>query len=405
MLKDNAYYFFSIYSIVVFLFPTINIGIPLRFEDLIIIIYLIINFKSVFRNTSKIKYPIILQVLFVLFLYIGLCISILEGYNVGLSDFNTIFMNIKSIIIFVIAYNISNNKDINKIMKHLSIGIFISSIIAIIQYYNLFGVGKMLYLMYGKEERIEYGVTRAIGSIGNPNNASFYFLNLFIICMVFFKGKSKILALIPMIASIVTFSRTGVVSITLLLILFFVLSKIKIYKKILIIILLLIASTNLPSNLIDNTRFEVIAEDDKVIDTSMGGRSTLIWENKLQNFYDKPLLGIGTQKNNSSDTAFEITVFDNSYLYILITSGLIGFLLYLLFYINIFKNILSKNRDSNIKLYTILFLCITLVFFITTDLVKNIFYISFNMFVLGVIKSSLDNKNEKSRTISNNTDS
>lgn len=386
-----------------FTIPTFNIGVPIRMEDTLIFFYLIINLRNILNSRVFKTIQVKSLVIFSFISFLSLFKSILEGYSSSFSDFNTIFMNIKAIMIFVIGFNLLNKEnDYSKIFNYLSIGLFISSIFSIIQYFDIGGIGKLLYLVYGKEERIEYGIIRSIGSVGNPNYASYFSITLFLIIIFFYKSRYKLLSLIPLLAAILSFSRTGIISVIVILFILFIFYKTKFSTKLIIISIAAVSLFNFSSLLTEKTRLGTILDQGKAMDTSLGGRSNLIWESKLQSFYDKPFLGIGTLKNNNSDTVFDITVFDNSYLYLLITSGIIGFICYSIFYTDIIFNILRKFKKNKIYLFILLYLLNTFIFFITTDLIKNIFYLSFNMLVFGIIKKIFINDARK-RNISHNS--
>src|SRR5690606_1398035 len=107
------------------------------------------------------------------------------------------------------------------IIYSLLSGIIISCLLTVVQYFDLMGLGVKTYLIYGNEDRIEYGISRAIGTLGNPNYASYFHIIGFILALnIHIKsGSDKILKIIFLVITflgvILTFSRTGFLSLFL----------------------------------------------------------------------------------------------------------------------------------------------------------------------------------------------
>src|SRR5690606_37650123 len=125
---------------------------------------------------GKAKKFINILVLIVLAYFITFSFQIFSGYVPVLQDMNTIFSLVRNIIIFYAGLTLGSTilANSNLIFLTLSIGFFISSIISIVQFYNIGGLGTVSYLLFGNERGVTYGINRVVGTMGNPNYAAFF---------------------------------------------------------------------------------------------------------------------------------------------------------------------------------------------------------------------------------------
>src|SRR5690606_25935529 len=257
----------------------------------------------------------------------------------------------------------------------------------IVQFYNIGGLGTVSYLLFGNERGVTYGINRVVGTMGNPNYAAFFQI-CGIIGIMALKKTSKLLKsiIVPILFSIsllsvyLTFSRTGIISLVIVFLAFLILKK----KHILIFISSLILFFSIPflGSIVEGTRYSERASDL----LTLNSRVDSIWDKKIEAFYDNPIWGISSSDGANSNTVFDIAIFDNSYLYLLVVSGLVGLILNLTFN---FKVILFFNnlKAKTLYLYIALLHVNIFIFYITTDLVKGVMFTSFYFFITGLLIS------------------
>tara|TARA_R110002051_G_scaffold303610_1_gene372561 strand:+ start:13083 stop:14315 length:1233 start_codon:yes stop_codon:yes gene_type:complete len=384
----------------IFLIPTFNIGgVPVRLEDIFFIGILIFikNKSNLNSNLYSLLFLIIISNI------ASIYIQILRGYSPVLGDLNTIFSLFRNLLIVHAGFLIGQNLKIKSqnLIKLLSLGFFISVIASLIQYYDIAGYGQELFLIYGKEKELEYGLSRAIGTAGNPNYAAFFQLNALIALLILWRKVSLnyiifILFLLAIITSIfITFSRTGLICIALIFLVNLLIEK----RYIMLFLFAFVAFASFPffSNLSENTRFEsLIGSENGNSNTdilTLNGRVDGIWKQKVDMLLNNPLLGTSSAKGLRSTTDFNNITFDNSYLYILVTGGIIGFLLYVLYYYYILKIFRQKHRYKNdiIAKYIILLHLNIFVFYFTTDLIIVVEFTTFYFFIVGIFLNETKN--------------
>lgn len=392
--------------------PTYNIaGIPIRVEDLVLISILVFQKSGGVKKEDK-RFITILYLLPIISL-LSIFIQILKGYVPVLGDLNSIFSLIRNIIIFYAGFILGPRIKVKpeKLLLGLSIGFLICALASIIQYYNLGGVGNQLFLVYAEEEGLKFGLSRAVGTTGNPNYAAFFQINAFIIFLLikpknnFLKVLNLLLLTLLVISVYVTFSRTGLICIILLL-----LSWLVIHKKYIILLLIgffTLASLPFIAEASENTRFQTLFTPDKYDANgnvfTLNGRIDGIWGQKLQYFFDNPILGISSAKGLRSNTNFEIVTFDNSFIYMMVTGGLLGFLLHMIFHYRLVTRFWKTGRliDSYFFNFLLLIHLNIAVFYFTTDLIKMVQFTTFYFFMTGILLTY----KRQNETTNNNTNS
>lgn len=383
--------------LLIFLCPTLKVGgIPVRAEDLMFIglisaypILLIKSFNDLIYGTL-----IKTLILFLISNIISLIIITLQGYSPELQDINSIFLIFRNIIILCAGMILGQKFDVPfyKLIILFSVGPLISSVVSIIQYFNLFGIAELLFLAFSSEERMLYGITRAVGILGNPNYAAFFQLSGFIslLCIPITKTKRikykfiyYAILLSCVLSILITFSRTGLITLVLIIFIYLIIQRK--FKPLIILILLISFAVLNVNKLITDTRYSKIMENNGVLDETFGGRSTYIWGGKLAQFTESPFFGIGPAKDSKENTVFSTTIYDNSYIYLLVTCGLIGFLIMMVFFLAQIKYFyLIRRLHRQLFVYIILLNIAIGIFFITTDLIKHVVFTSFFYFVIGI---------------------
>jgi O-antigen ligase len=404
----------AIIILLIYTVPTFNVGgIPIRIED-IIFVSLIIFFPKI--SIKYTKHLFLLLFLSVIVSFLSITIQVFKGYIPILGDLNTIFSLLRNFVIFYSALKLGSNNDIdfNKLLICLSLGFFACAIVSILQFYDIGGLGTFFYLLYGKESGIEYGINRTVGVAGNPNYAAFYQLNGLICILCLKKTRNKYFLLIFLLLSIIsilsvylTFSRTGLIS--LLLIFITLLLYHRKYIWLISIGALVIIMLPFLDFLLINTRYEGLINSSTQNQggsiLTLNGRLDGIWSQKMNFFYENPLFGISSAKGSISSTNFDTIIYDNSFLYLLVTGGIIGLIVNLLFNIKTIR-LFQKTTDNNLKnfyKYIIILHVNIFIFYLTTDLFKAVQFTSFYFFATGILISQYKLKEKKNEPSYNNT--
>ena len=388
--------------LIIFLLPTFNVaGIPIRFED-ILFIGIILGFPAL--KTEKAKPMITILVLIVIAYCITFSIQIFSGYSPIIQDMNTVFSMIRNIVIFYAAlkFGQSIKCDINSLLLILSCGFFVSSLVSIIQFHNIGGLGIKTYLLFGKESGIRYGINRTVGTVGNPNYAAFFQI-CGLIGILSLERMSKFyrtlvlptLVIITVWSVYVTFSRTGLIALVLIFLGYLVIRRK--YKLIIFVSFIVFMSLPIFGELLNGSRYEQVASNNSSELLTLNGRVNAIWSKKLEAFYDSPVWGISASEAAHSNTSFNNAIFDNSFLYLLIISGLIGLIINLAFNIKILTYF-KKANNSNLFLYIALLHINIFIFYLTTDLIKGVLFTSFYFLVTGVFITYELNKSTNETT-------
>lgn len=398
------YLIFAVLSI--FLVPTFRISdIPVRIEDFFFL-FIVLSSHDLLKQARISFFLTRLLWLFLIINTLSLFVNILDGYVPVFQDLNTLFALFRNIIILWAGLVVGKSLVMSerKLLILVSIGAFYCSVVSIIQYFNLLGLGEQLYLFYGKEDNMQYGILRAIGVVSNPNYASFFQL-IGLISLLCYGWPSKLSIQIYYLATLclivlsifVTYSRTGLIGI---LFVFIGYSLLRRNFKILAAFSVVTIIVGLISyEAIIDSRFALMVDAGGNFDLTLNGRLDAIWQKRLQELYNSLLIGNGPGKGKVSSTQFENAIYDNSYLYLLITSGIIGTIAYLSFFYYELKYFYEIRLLSQMRSFVFIALLtgISLIFFITTDLARDVLFNSYFYFIVGVFlnftKSKIHNAN------------
>lgn len=386
--------------IIIFLVPTFNIGgVPIRVEDLLFIILIVKYYKNDGPDVTS-----FLRILYLILIsyFLSYVIQYLSGYNPVIQDMNTVFSLLRNIVIFLAGVNLGKSLIIsdNQLFICIAIGFFICSIVSIIQFYDIGGLGIITYLMFGSERGVEYGINRTVGIVGNPNYAAFFQI-CGIISILSIKKVSKIskiimtfLLILSVVSVYVTFSRTGLLALILCFLTYLIVEK----RFLILLSAVILSIISLPFlyQALKGTRYEKVISGKGTELITLNGRVDSIWEKKLNAFYDNPIFGITTSGGSASNTMFDVAIFDNSFLYLLVVSGIIGLFLYLAFHYFVIKRFIYIKK-RNFLIYMALLHTNIFVFYLTTDLVKGVMFTSYYFFIVGLF-ISLNPKQPKYET-------
>lgn len=394
-------YILPIIATIIIVIPGFNLaGLPIQFEDFFLVAILLFAFnESEGRPKIKREFSALLTLFFAFIIsnFLSLLFAILRGYDYIFNDINTILLYLKSCMFLIGGYYLGSKlkkTSTNYILYSFVFGIFLSSIFGIVQYFDIAGLGRETYLLYAGERRIQYGINRAIGALNNPNYASYFHSIGFVIALniQIITKKDRLIKYILLsttfLGVVLTFSRTGVFVLLLVWFLTLLLNG-KLKKLFSLAFTIAVVIIYFLDVIFQNTRFGSILEGNQSGNiANFGNRANMIWEHRFDSFFEFPLLGTGPAKNQVSGTVFGATIYDNVFLLLLVTSGLIGLVLYFLILYKMAKPIIQFKLETNpINNTLIPIYVLTLLFFVTTDLIWDIHFVSYFYLIVGVFYS------------------
>uniref|UniRef100_UPI00406BF9D9 O-antigen ligase family protein n=1 Tax=Sporosarcina sp. FSL K6-1522 TaxID=2921554 RepID=UPI00406BF9D9 len=206
-------------------------------------------------------------------------------------------------------------------------------------------------------EIISYGLLvdrdypRLIGLLDDPNIFIFFNTLFFSYYVTHLKGvKHSIGFILCVITSLLTFSRGGIVALVLVVVLYMMLASISKKLKMIMVSLLCLVVLYVVGSFSQLDVNQIITSRITDFSTDGGSGRFELWGQALTYFMDRPILGIGAF-NFSDYYAFdhnEKLYVHNTYLEVLVESGMIGFLFYFSFLvmlaITLFRTRLHKEK-------------------------------------------------------------
>lgn len=200
---------------------------------------------------------------------------------------------------------------------------------------------------------ISYGVLvdrdypRLIGLLSDPNLYVFYntlFFTYFLTNLR--KWPNKLGFILALFTSVLTFSRGGILALVLLLVLYMLLNNpLKQWKLLSAFAAFLAAVLVIADSFLNINILQLMQS--RLSDFSADGGSGRfeLWSYAWEYFLNHPIKGIGAGNILEYNTFFhgEPLYAHNTFLHILSESGLIGFLLYMLFLLLVFKKVMTKG--------------------------------------------------------------
>jgi O-antigen ligase len=294
-------YFISIVLLFLFLFRTKLSWVPLDVrESVLLVFFLVALLGSPFSYSSELSFRFVLGLFLVSSTYF-LCRSFLLNNQILFYRYiNAAFIAFTSLSILFYLIGL---KKMNLLMEHS----------------DFFGV------------TIEKGIPRMIGLNNDPNICALAMLIMFFY-FLYQKGLlAKVLMLFSGAAVILTLSRGGFIAILAGLFATFIIaeakSKFKIiafFSGIVFLAVLVISS---------NYEFFSLFIEKRINGIESGGGRFEVWGNALELFYKKPLFGYGIFSFvDLSNNVYGIAKYaHNTYLEVLVETGLVGFVIFLFF--------------------------------------------------------------------------
>jgi hypothetical protein len=415
---SNQYKYFGLMTRIIifclYLTPTItwHSSLPtIRVEELLIVSYF---FWFAIQDKVRISWGLnqTLHCFFCVFILISILCGSFLGYDSSFGDLNQLIRVFKYVFIYTVAITAVNthpDPDRERILLFKFI-VYISaimSIVAIQQYFNLFGLNKfyVLSISYQGATLIDYPYPRAIGLVGNPNDLGFIANVSTLIAYALLLSKTVniksflFLLLLNFSCVLTSVSRGALVGtiVGIILITFGYLSNKKIKtnhssKQIFITAIILticIALLLANQTMQDQMLWRFFSAENLSDDASWSGRD-VYWKGNLDLFQKSPLLGVGPLRR---DISVDL-VADNEWFLLLRCYGIIG----TIFLVMVFTVPQLINRNSynssgilvTSKLVTLAVLICTFLFMIPAAV-----YYSLALMPVVLIVSSISDTSSK----------
>ncbi|MGO1057706.1 O-antigen ligase family protein [Planococcus sp. FY231025] len=314
-------------------------------------------------------------------------------------DWLEVYKNVKLLLILLVAVNIKMAvPEKQKSLKIILSSILISAIFGILQFFNVLAINTWLtpYFVSNIDKYGTETLSRVVGTFGNPNIfAAALLVGIALSYSQFFSSyKKRYLVLLTFFFVVMTFtmSRTILIA-TIVLILFlslfiFIKSKRKktFLKSLFFVPLIMIVGLQFAP---DRFFFRIGGLDDLSTDSSFQTRLQ-IWGNIFNDYTrDHILLGMGPASK------LNIT-FDNEWLLILTTYGVVGTFLLLCFFIAMYHR-LGKMNSSEINFQNNTVQGLLIVFagaMISMSVFQQLQLMPLIILVVGIIVSKSGNNNE-----------
>ena len=360
----------------------VNIYLKLISDALVVTLFIISIFSKKLKFTIRKS-----DIFFIVFLIIGAISTGMNGYSIY-----TYLIQLRSVTTYYLLYfilrnyilNINQTNKINTTLKITTVILFIHSILEVL-------FNKMILFPSIWATNIKYAdnFTRSYGLFNNPNTLAIFALMTYIFLQKYNKKNNILYKILLITIILLTMSRSTLIFLIIYVIYEFITNKSNIKEKIIkIIIPILISIITLFSitflkntinykNERQNTKDDNIQINDKYSDSenetsdNIVDRIEEITSNKIiesskyngrlysinkgfEIFIDYPILGTGFGSYGSASSLITNSKIydkyniekgfyaDNEYIKVLVETGIIGFIFYLLLCINILKD--NKNN-------------------------------------------------------------
>jgi O-antigen ligase len=350
-----------------------KIGFSLKSFIIIAILYSLLFFKSI-----KINFNTFEKILFLFFIY-SITISVFTSNYIE-NSIRLIFAIILISIIYILSKNIlyffiEKRISFNKVI--IIVALFINLVALILYIIGIYKIGNH-FILYERERiygvLIDRGIPRLIGTFTDPN--FFVLADTFFFYYFLFMKKNlleKLIFLNIVINILLTFSRGGIISLSLVLIIYFIFKLItdiirnfKIKKSFFKFLFIFIFFVVIIIFLINNSPVLQEMFMKRIDSLSRGSGRFEIWLHGLNFFYNNYLFGIGLYDFLPYNIHYynNYHYMHNTYLEVLVETGIVGFILYILFHIFLLIHILKMykiNKNCIIILLTYLSLFLEMI--------------------------------------------
>lgn len=377
----------------------------LKIFDMLVFIFSILIFLywSMYKKTKRLlrkdnnafKISLLIITLFGFWTLLAQNIAVLGNFSsvIVIQDLFELYRYFSYVLLFYLAYVYTVNYGSNTLINYFGFATIISIVIAILQYFNFGGVRSIISWIYTEEKLrgIESTNPRVFGSFYNANWFGVHlsiFANYYLYMLLNKRNiiKNIIYVVLGVFGIYISGSRTGIILFLLGFLIIFIIIILRNlnYKKILILITLLILLKNIfefivsKNNRINELYTALVNMDFSNID-SFTGRIESAYNFK-ELIYINPISGIGYSN------ALNLLP-HNSFLLILIQFGIIGATLFTAFWIFTFIFILIRVTKSVKEIYLLGLLSVSLycVSMFTGEYINSIQLASVIFIVLGAV--------------------
>lgn len=356
----------------IFLLPglTFSGSLPeVRPEDLLVygmlLTLLLFNSKTVIWNTGLQKY-----MLFIMMFVVWMLITQLgNGRLSHTSDYFEYYKMLKYGIVVLTFYLIHKNKILDQTDMLRTIRVIFCVVFALnmLHYFNILGYNDIIMPFYANEFQLPFfgvnslglaDVKRMLGVLGNPNNNSIMMGFFSIYFIVHSKkqspeqGQTIVLAGLAIIMLLMSGSKTGVLSLAAVFVVYWILSKASI-KQLLSLLGIGMASIVL-INVFQFTYISTLWTVDWSANESWTGRIS-VWQNLVEMVEKSPWIGYGPNKEYFYLNSLYS---ENEYVLMAWRYGVVGLLFYLLWvfipFISAFRHKENRYAQSVILFSTML---------------------------------------------------
>nr|MBI5455571.1 O-antigen ligase family protein [Candidatus Levybacteria bacterium] len=337
-------------------------GVSVSINDVLLLLLVSAWIFIKIRYKKRKKY--FLQKPILIFVSICLITLILNFYNLTAETFFVSFLYLSRFVFYASLYFIVKEFDLNtknNVSFLLLFSGFITVLIGYIQYFFYPNLGNLFYL--GWDEHLY----RMFSSFLDPNFAGAFFVLYFIYTLTFVKDyfiKRKIYSLISvsflsvltLIAVYLTYSRSALIMLFVSAITYLILIKKKRFIVILVLFLILMVFVSPKSFQTEGTNLlRTVSSEARIVSMKQG----------IFIFEKNPVFGVGFNayryaqnkylglNNIIWKTTHSGAGTDNSFIFVLATTGIVGFITYLYLLYKIF--LLSGNNLIKNKYAIVLF--------------------------------------------------
>lgn len=320
-------------------FPIFGIQGPVLL-DLTIILLCLIGFYQI---KFKFKKPDLVTKLG--FLFIGICILslILTPLHLSIKDYLTSFSYTLRFSMYLLIYYLIQAGAFNSFKKNISKVLFISGVtLSILGLLQFLIFPNLIFLQaFGWDPHY----FRTVSTFLDPNFAGAFFV---LTLLLLTPHRAFVLFIIVYLALLTSFSRSSYLMFLVSGIAFSLLEKSKKkFTAVIILFIILMAGFQLYTQLIAKP---------KGIDREQSASYRMnTWQNGLAIFQKAPFLGIGFNAYKYAIAEYHLadeqflnsrgsSTNDSSFLYVLSTTGIIGFLIYILFLFSLLKKGFKNNH-------------------------------------------------------------
>lgn len=358
--KLKLYHYILVLVPSILLSPPISLGFgpAIRLDDLWIVLGISVLITKIALKQMRFKIhftkPVKFYAAFVFLIVISILISSFrEPYFYANSDWFEVVKNVKLLAIFILALNLRlEEKELKIFINAIVTSLFIASVFGISQYLNLFNVNAWLspYFTYETQTHSLLVNDRIISTFGNPNVFAGMLLLGIAISLTRYLNEFKFRHMLPLIIFYVslflTQSRTTLIAVVVLTVMIIFLSLLWNKKKfktatytVLFSIVPLISLNFAPEKFF----YRISFLQDLSTDNSFQAR-TMVWRSVFEDrLRDNMIFGTGPVKKLHY-------YFDNEWLMIITTYGIVGLALFLLVFTSIFMSLRITKRHSNKKI-------------------------------------------------------